>query len=70
MNIRNKRHMDQTKVFAADTELELVHGLDKGGRFDVADCSAELWKGEGLVYVHIGEERRKGVRKGKVERMG
>ena len=61
--------MDQTKVFAADTELELAHGLDEGGRFDVADCSAELWRGEGLVYVHVGKERR-GRRGRRKERKG
>jgi len=50
----------------------LAHGFDERGRFDVADCSAELWRGEGLVYVHVGKERegRRKERKGKVERMG
>jgi hypothetical protein len=34
--------MDERKIFVADTELELTHSFDKGGRFNVTNGAAEL----------------------------
>jgi len=39
---RDQGDMDQSKVIVTDTELELTHGLNKRGRLDIADGTAEL----------------------------
>jgi hypothetical protein len=41
-NDGDERDVDEGKVFVADAELELTQRLNKGGRFNVTDGTAEL----------------------------
>jgi hypothetical protein len=39
-NNGDQRNVHKGEVFYADAELELTHGFDKGGGFDIPDCAA------------------------------
>ena len=41
-NDGDERDVDESKVFVADSELELTESFDKGCRLDVADGASEL----------------------------
>ena len=46
VHVGHERDVDECKVVVADAELELTHGFDEGGGFDVTNCAAELGGGE------------------------
>ena len=39
---RDEGNVDQGKVLGTDSELELSHGLDEGGRLNITNGSTEL----------------------------
>jgi hypothetical protein len=42
VHVRDKRYVNQGKVFVTDAKLELTHRLDEGGRLDVTDRASKL----------------------------
>ena len=53
----NERDVDQSKVFVADSELELTHGFNKRCGFNVSDGAAEFDNADvgGLLRVINGD---------------
>ena len=43
VHVGHERDVDQSEVFVPNTELELAHGLDEGGRLNVTDSAAQLY---------------------------
>ena len=43
VHVGYERDVDQSEVFVPNTELELAHGLDEGGRLNVTDSAAQLY---------------------------
>ena len=62
MQIRHERDMDEGKVVVSDAELELTHGFDKGGGFNVAYCSSKL-RGYKMEKLECDDCRDRDVRR-------